>query len=159
MGLGKGQWTISKIRQDPVEKLSHFPLLLCTRTLQTKIFHVLFHSSAFILSSSSLYHVFTAGYLLQPASWLNSERTIELGRTVAHNTGDESTLIFFLGLRVAVTGTRLLHLCDSYESTNSYRGCGKKKQKDRADWMSSSKDKCTKKLGSKLQEVSSRLEF
>lgn len=48
--------------------------------------------------------------------------TLQGGQQKQPFTGGSDTLVLFLGLLVAVTGTCFLHLSDPYEAADRYRG-------------------------------------
>ena len=140
-GTGQGQWIASWIKKRckwvQQDCISPF---LCSVTPESVNLHALSLSLSLtlvplvFLTLVSII-VFTAGSPPRPANWLNSRRRMELGRgetPQGHRTHTHThthTLVLFLGLLVAVTWTRFLHLCDSYEAADSYGGCGENKRK------------------------------
>lgn len=138
MGSGlRGRWWLTGFRKMQENTVLHLPLVIICDTPENLDPRpsILPHSSATRNVRSGFYNVFTAGTPPQPTNWLDSRRRMELGwgetpqggQQKRPFTGGSDTLVLFLGLLVAVTGTCFLHLSDPYEAADRYRGCRENK--------------------------------
>lgn len=138
MGSGlRGRWWLTGFRKMQENTVLHLPLVIICDTPENLDPRpsILPHPSATRNVRSGFYNVFTAGTPPQPTNWLDSRRRMELGwgetpqggQQKRPFTGGSDTLVLFLGLLVAVTGTCFLHLSDPYEAADRYRGCRENK--------------------------------